>query len=99
MLLFASLLSGESMPVNGWGWSILLAVLASGFFNVLNNFLSQYGFQKVEAVHASNILTLESPFAVLIGLFMFSEFPALKELFGGMLIVLSVIFMNKVESE
>lgn len=99
MLFLASLLSGEPMPIHGWGWGILLAVLASGFFNVLNNFLSQYGFQKVEAVHASNILTLESPFAVLIGLLIFSEFPALKELFGGLLIVLSVIFMNKVETE
>lgn len=99
MLFTASIFSGESIPVGGWSLGIFLAILASGFFNVLNNFLSQYGFQKVEAVHASNILTLESPFAVLIGIFLFAEFPTLKELLGGSLIILSVIFMNKVEKE
>ncbi|TSC87309.1 MAG: Membrane protein [Microgenomates group bacterium Gr01-1014_16] len=99
ILFLASILAGESLPSSGWSLGIIIAVLASGFFNVLNNFLSQYGFQKVEAVHASNILTLESAFAVLIGLIVFSETPALKEILGGLLIVASVILMNKVEAK
>ncbi|OGC45228.1 hypothetical protein A2V49_01335 [candidate division WWE3 bacterium RBG_19FT_COMBO_34_6] len=98
MLLFASFVSGEGVPTTGWGLGIGLAILGAGFFNVMNNYLSNYGFQKVEAILASNILTLESFFAVLLGFLFFREFPSLKELFGGLLIVLAVVLMNEVES-
>jgi len=73
-------------------------VFLAGFFNVLNNFLSNYGFQKVEAYVAGNILTLESFFAVIIGFLFYKEVPSIIEFVGGLLIVSSVFFMHKIEN-
>jgi len=52
----------------------------------------------VEAVLASNILTLESFFAIFFGFIFFREVPALKELLGGLIIIISVVTMNVLES-
>lgn len=93
-----SIISGESLPTQGWNSSILIAVILAGLFNVFNLFLTNYGFQKVEAILASNILTLESIFSLFIGIVFYSEFPIAKEIIGGVIILLSVIGMNKVEA-
>lgn len=97
MLFVASLIKGDGLPLTGWHWGLLIAVLGAGLFNVINMFLTNYGFQKVEAILASNILTLESVFGVILGLLFYKEVPITKELFGGVIITLSVIGMNKVE--
>jgi len=64
---------------------------------VLMIFFTNYGFEHVKTSIASNILTLEMFFAVLIGFLFFREIPSLKEIFGGVLILFSVIQMNKLE--
>lgn len=76
----------------------MFAVVGAGIFNIMNVFLTNYGFQKVEAVLASNLLTLESVFAIVLGFLFYKEVPIAKELVGGIIIALSVIGMNKLES-
>lgn len=97
MLFTVSLIKGDGLPINNWHSGLLLVVLGAGLFNVINNFLQNYGFQKIEAILAGNILTLQSVFAVLLGFLFYRELPNLKELLGGATIITSVIAMNKVE--
>ena len=67
--------------------------------NVFNTYLTNYGFQKIEAVLASNILTLEALFAVILGFVFYREVPLIKDLFGGVVIISAVIAMNKLEAK
>lgn len=94
-----SLALGQGIPTAGWNWSLFIAVAGAGLFNVINMFLTNYGFQKVEAILASNILTLESVLAIVLGFLFYKEIPIAKELIGGVVITLSVLGMNKVEAE
>jgi drug/metabolite transporter (DMT)-like permease len=95
LLVLTSVIFGEGIPHSSWNSTILLILLGAGAFNVANLFLTNYGFEKVEAVIASNILGLETLFAVVIAIFLFHELPSIKELIGGLLIVFSVYKMNK----
>ena len=98
LLLFAtSLLSKEGLATNNWNWTIFLVVVIAGFLNVMMVFFTNFGFEHVKTSIASNILTLEMFFAVLIGFLFFREIPSLKEIFGGVLILFSVVQMNKLE--
>ena len=74
-----------------------MAIIGAGTFNVANVFLINYGFEKVDAVLASNILTLESFFAILLGFLFYGEIPLVKELIGGAIIISSVIWMNQLK--
>lgn len=76
----------------------LLIVALAGLFNVVNLFLTNYGFQKVDAVLASNLLMLETAFAVVLGFLFFFEVPSLRALLGGSLIVLSAYLMDRVDT-
>lgn len=75
--------------------SDILLIAGAGLFNVANLLLTNYGFQKVDAVLASNLLMLETPLAVVLGLALFFEVPTPQALAGGALIVLSAYLMNK----
>lgn len=98
-VFLVSIFKGDGLPVAGWDWGLLLAVIGAGAFNTANVFLTNYGFQKVEAVLASNILTLESFFAIILGLIFYREVPQLKDLIGGVIITIAVIAMNKLEAK
>ncbi len=98
MIFVTSIVAGQGIPLTGWNWGLFVAVLGAGLFNVINMFLTNYGFQKVEAILASNILTLESVFAIVLGFLFYKEIPVAKELIGGLVITLSVLGMNKVEA-
>jgi len=98
-VFFVSIFKGDGLPIAGWSWGLLLAVLGAGVFNIMNVFLTNYGFQKVEAVLASNILTLESFFAIILGFIFYREAPLLKDLLGGVVITIAVIAMNKLEAK
>jgi drug/metabolite transporter (DMT)-like permease len=97
LLLVTSFFFGESVP-NPMAWTPILitAIIFAGLFNVANLFLTNYGFQKVEAVLASNLLTLETVFAIMLGFMFYQEVPSLKEFIGGVIIVYSVWQMNKI---
>ncbi|PIZ65360.1 hypothetical protein COY15_03370 [Candidatus Roizmanbacteria bacterium CG_4_10_14_0_2_um_filter_39_12] len=99
LLLITSLLFGEGLPLTGWSNGLIVAIIGAGIFNIINLLLSNYGFQKVEAIFASNILTLESVFAIVLGLLFYKEVPIARELAGGAIIALSVIGMNWVEEK
>ncbi len=98
-VFLASVVKGDGLPTSSWQIGLFLAVVGAGIFNIANVFLTNYGFQKVEAVLASNILTLESFFAIILGFLFYAEVPALKDLLGGAIIIVSVIDMNKLEEK
>ncbi len=97
LILIASLFAKEGLPITGWNTGVFLVVLIAGLTNVLMVFFTNYGFEHVKTSIASNILTLEMFFAVLIGLLFYRETPNLKEIIGGVFILFSVIQMNKLE--
>jgi len=94
-ILIVSLLAQEGWPINNWNINVFLIILLSGLANVLMIFFTNYGFEHIKTSIAANILTLEMFFAVLIGLMIYREIPSLKEIIGGVLILFSVIQMNK----
>lgn len=71
----------------------------SSVFNVCNLLLINYGFKRVPVSVGGNILILETFFALLISIFLYTEFPAMRELFGGLLIVASVYGINNSTKE
>lgn len=90
---------GEPLPHINFEWLLLISLFFTGIFNVLNIYLINYGFKNVPVVLASNILTLESVFALILAFIFYRELPSLKELAGGVLILSSVIAMNHTESK
>lgn len=94
-VFLVSFLKGDSLPVNSWSWGLFSAILGAGLINVFNMYLTNYGFEKVEAILAGNLLTLEAFFALIIGFLFYSETPLIKDFGGGILIITAVIAMNK----
>lgn len=80
-----------------WTVSLVLAVLLIGFINIVNLYLINFGFANVPPVLTSNILTLEALFGLILALIFYKEIPTLKELIGGVVIITSVIQMNRLE--
>jgi len=66
---------------------------------VANQFLVNYSFQYVEPFLANNILSLESIFALCIGILLYKEIPTIQTLIGSFLIFLSVPLMNQAEEK
>lgn len=99
ILFVVSIIFGESLPTFHLEPMLLLAIIFTGFFNTINIFLINYGFKNVKAVLANNILTLEGVFALALAFMFYKELPNLKELLGGMLIIGSVILMERVEEK
>ncbi len=92
-LLF-SMLDGQGIPTT-WSVSLLIVFVISALANVANLLLTNYGFERVGNVVAGNILTLEVFFGVTIGYLLYGEKLGTREWIGGVLIVTSVILMNK----
>lgn len=97
IIFVVSIVNGERIPFFGWELFLLVSLFFTGFFNAINIFLINYGFNNVKAVLASNILTLESIFALILAAIFYREFPSAKELLGGVLIIGSVMQMNRLE--
>lgn len=89
-----SMLFGEGAPPMDISWLFWLGILGGGVLNVGKLFLTNYGFQKVDAVQGGNILTLEGAWGLLFGLLFYSEWPTWQGLLGGIIIVTCVIGMN-----
>ena len=73
-------------------------LLCAGAFNVVNNFLSSYGFQYIPAILASNLLTLQPLFALVISMALYGEMPVIKELAGGAIIIASALAMHRAQA-
>lgn len=99
LLIPTSFLLGEGMPnLAGLPYISMVVLIIAGLFNVINLFLTNYGFQKIEAVLAGNLLMLEVVFAIALGFMFYGEIPLFKELLGGLLVVISAYQMNKLSS-
>jgi drug/metabolite transporter (DMT)-like permease len=96
-VLIGSLIFKEGFPVNNWNANVLAVVLVAGVVNILLILFTNYGFEKVQISLASNILTLEMLFAVILGFLFYKEIPTAKDLIGAVLILYGVIQMNKLE--
>lgn len=97
-VLIGSLIFKEGLPLNNWNANILLMVIIAGVVNILLVLFTNYGFEKVQTSIASNILTLEMFFAVILGFMFYREIPTAKDMLGGIFILFSVFQMNKLES-
>lgn len=94
MIFITSLVAGDHLPTV-WNTQLFVAVMGAGLFNMIIFFLTNYGFQRVEAIVAGNIVTLKSVFATILGILLYREIPSLKDILGGGIIVGSVILMNQ----
>ncbi len=83
------------IPSGHWTPTFTWAILASGTLSAASFYLANYGFEHVSAVVAGNILTLEILFGPLFGWVFYRETLSLKVIFGGIIIVISVILMNQ----
>lgn len=98
-LFLTSVFIGESLPTQGqFSGTIVITLIVAAIFNVANLLLTNYGFEHVKVAVAGNILMLEAVFALLYGIFLFSEIPLLKELVGSGIILLSVYLVNRSEA-
>lgn len=66
--------------------------------NAVMIFLINYGFERIEAIIATNILNIETVFGLLIAALFYAEIPSAKEAVGGILIVASTIYMNNIST-
>lgn len=99
MLFVISLIFKESIiPLKVLTWEAIIMMIIGGLNLMFIVFLMHYSFEKLEAILASNIGILGTFFAVLIGFIVYGEIPTLKEFFGGLIIVVSVIQMNRLKS-
>lgn len=95
-LFIASLALGEPLPsASQFSPFILLVIFLSAVFNVINLYLSNYGFGRVKVGIGGTIITLETVFALLYAVFLYHQAPTLQELIGGALIVISVWQINR----
>lgn len=93
-LFLISTVIGESLTRVQWDTPLTLWVLLAGVMNVWGIYLMNYGFEKVDAITAANILTIETVFALICGLLFYREVPTVIELLGGVLICVAAIKVN-----
>ena len=101
LLVFSfSLIHGEPLPtLHQFNIPIIAVIVGAGLLNVASQFLLNYGFSYVEAALASNIVSLESFWAIILGYLFYGELLSLQAFFGGLLILASVVFLNKEEEQ
>ncbi len=73
------------------------AIAVAGALSVLNVFLINYGFDRVDSVSAGNLMTLECVWGLLFGLTFYQQLPTVNGLIGGALIVCFAIGLNAAE--
>ncbi len=82
---------GESLPVSGFLNSIALyGLLVSGFIIVLVTKLQNFGFQKLNAVVATQLLLVSNLFSLILGYLLYGESISYVEFFGAWLVVIGV---------
>ncbi len=97
LLIGTSFFLGEGLISFEWNLATFLVVMASGLSNTFFVFLSNYGFKHVKALIANNIMMLQAVFALILGFVIYKEIPILKELVGGLIVILSAIAINSLE--
>lgn len=98
-LLIVSFIFNESLVFPPWNGGLAFMLLIGGAIMIANIFLSNYAFAHVGAVLANNILNLEAVFAILVGFLLYREISSFQELVGGILIITSVVAMNRMKEK
>ncbi|HET9946974.1 MAG TPA: DMT family transporter [Patescibacteria group bacterium] len=99
IMIITSLFMKQGFPNNVFKPHYFTIILISAFLNVISLFLTNYGFQKVQTSLASNILTLEAVFGLILGFIFYKEVPILKELIGAIVVIGGVLLLNNEESK
>ncbi len=94
-----SFFNKEGLPLNNWNIGAIAFLIAGGILNAGTSYFSNYGLARVDAVLSGNILMLEPVLASFFGFLVFKEIPILREAFGGLIIILSVILMHQLENK
>lgn len=81
-----------------WNTQFLLVLFVAACCGVANIFLVNYGFERVSAVIASNILALEQVFGAVFGFMMYRETLSLREIIGGFVILVAVVATNQLNN-
>jgi len=76
-----------------------LTIIAAGITFVSLGILGSIGFSKLEAIVANNLLVLEVVFGILIGFIAFGEIPVIRDIIGGIIILISAYLINKEETK
>lgn len=95
IVFLLSLVFREGLPLSEWRWQILAATILAALLNVGIMYFMNYGYARIEASLAANTSQLESAFGIALGFILYQEIPTVKTLIGGILIVASVILMNR----
>lgn len=96
-VVLTSVVQGDSLPhIPSHTSAVMLwaAVGLAGVLSVLNVFLINYSFDRVDAVLSGNMLTVECVWGLLFGLFFFGQVPTWSGIIGGAVIVLCALALN-----
>lgn len=96
-VVLTSVLQGDGLPhVPSHTSAVMLwaAIGLAGVLSVLNVFLINYSFERVDAVLSGNMLTVECVWGLLFGLFFFGQVPTWSGIAGGTIIVLCALALN-----
>lgn len=97
-VLVASFFAGESVPLaSAFSVQAIGVIAIASIANIACLVLINYGFVRVSASVAGNMLMLEPFFAVLFSIFLYQEIPVARELVGGGLIVYSAYAINRLK--
>lgn len=88
---------GEDITSIDWNMNLLIVIFLAGLFNGIFIFMANYGFSKVNSILANNILAAQSVFGVIIGYILYNESVTIKEVIGGLLIIISIVLFNKIK--
>lgn len=99
VVFIAALFKGETVSLSSWNSGVILALVLAGLFNVAIVTLITYGFRRVGAVLAGNLLQIEVPLTVGLAFLFYREIPILKDAIGGIIIILSVYLMNRLDAK
>ncbi|CAM4278320.1 DMT family transporter [Nocardia ninae] len=95
-----SLLQRDGLPhvqANASAVMLWAAIGIGGVLSVLNVFLINYSFERVDPVLSGNMLTVECVWGLLFGLIFFGQVPTWSGIIGGGLIVLCALALNMLD--
>ncbi|MFI6165253.1 hypothetical protein ACIBCN_00560 [Nocardia sp. NPDC051052] len=96
-VVLTSVVQGDSLPdIPSHTSAVMLwaAVGLAGVLSVLNVFLINYSFDRLDPVLSGNMLTVECVWGLLFGLFFFGQVPTWSGILGGTVIVLCALALN-----
>ncbi|OIP97096.1 hypothetical protein AUK40_04015 [Candidatus Wirthbacteria bacterium CG2_30_54_11] len=96
LLMIATLIFDGLKPIT-WTAGIVLVVCIAGLFNTAIAYLVNYGFDRVPAVLGSNLMNTQPIFALVVSFLVYREVPVLREIIGGLVIVVSAIGMTRLK--